>query len=94
MSTGVMEELQGAQEVPAVAGLCHRHTEEMETFLSSQIFGSCDSSNGVERVQGEEPLLSDVQECDAASGDGQGMPGSTQVSERVMGVCVCGGEFE
>lgn len=80
MSAGGLEELQGAQEVPAVPGLCHRHTEVLEKLLSSQIFGSCSGSNGLERIQGEEPLLSDVQDCDAATGDGQGIPGSTQVN--------------
>lgn len=66
-----------------MAGLRHHHTEEVETFLSLPIFGSRDSSNSLEGVQGEEPLLPDVQECDAASGDGQGIPGSTQVSKGV-----------
>lgn len=83
MSAGGLEELQGAQEVPAVAGRCHRHTEELEALLSSQIFGSCNGPNSVERIQGEEPLLSDVQDCDAATGGGQGIPGPTQVTERV-----------
>lgn len=82
MYTGGLEELPGSQEVPAVAGLCRRHTEGVETFVSAEIFGCCDSSDSVERVQGEEPLLSDLQECDAASGAGQGVPGSTQVSGR------------
>ncbi len=83
MSAGGLEELQGAQEVPAVAGLCYRHTEELETLLSSQVCGSGDGSNSLERIQGEEPLLSDVQMCDAAAGAEQGIPGSTQVNERV-----------
>ncbi len=80
MSAGSLEELQGAEEVPAVAGLCHRHTEELEKLLSSQIFGSGNDSDGVERIQGEEPLLSDAQDCDAATDDWQGIPGSTQVN--------------
>lgn len=72
-----------------MAGLRHHHTEEVETFLSSSIFGSCDSSNSLEGVQGEKPLLPDVQECDKASGNGQGIPGSTQVSKRVIArICV------
>lgn len=82
MSAGGLEELQGAQEVPAVPGLCHRHTEELEALLPSQIFGSCNGSGRLERIQGEEPLLSDLQECDAATGAEQGIPGSTQVNER------------
>lgn len=82
MSAGGLEELQGAQEVPAVAGLCHHHTEELEALHPSQIFGGCNGSNGLERIQGEEPLLSDLQECDAAAGAEQGIPGSTQVNER------------
>lgn len=36
----------------------------------------------MERLQGEEPLLSDAQECDPASGNEQGILGSTQVGER------------
>ena len=84
MSAGGLEELQGAQEVPAVAGLCRRHTEELETFLSPQIFSSCNASNCLERIRGEEPLLSDTQGCDTAAGRGQGTPGSTQVSERYL----------
>lgn len=36
----------------------------------------------MERLQGEEPLLSDAQECDPASGNEQGIPGSSQVGER------------
>lgn len=83
MSTGCLEELQGAQEVPAVAGLCYGHTEKVEIFLPLPTFGGCDGSNSLEGVQGEEPLPADVQECDAASGDGQGIPGSTQVSKSV-----------
>lgn len=80
MSTGRLEELQGAQVVPAAAGLCRRHTEEMEAFLSAQIFGGRDASGGVEGVQGEEPLPSDVRGRDATSGAGKGIRGSPQVS--------------
>lgn len=83
MSAGSLEELQGAQEVPAVEGLRHRHSEELETLLSPQIFSSFDGSDSLERIQGEEPLLSDVQERDAAAGGGQGIPGSTQVNEGI-----------
>lgn len=36
----------------------------------------------MERLQGEESLLSDAQECDPASDNEQGVPGSTQVGER------------
>lgn len=79
MSAGGLEELQGASEVPAVAGLCHSHTEELEKLLPSQDSGSRHGSSGLERIQGEEPLLCDVQGCDAATGDGQGALGSTQV---------------
>lgn len=53
----------------------------MEAFLSAQIFGSCDGSGGVEGVQGEELLPSDVRERDATSGAGKGIRGSPQVSE-------------
>lgn len=84
MSTGRLEGLQGAQEVPAAARLCRRHTAEMEAFLSVQNFGGLDGSGGVEGVQGEEPLSSDVQERDAASGAGKGTRDSPQVSGRTM----------
>lgn len=84
MSAGGLEELQGAQEVPAVEGLCHRHTEELEKLLSPQIFSSCNASNSLERIRGEEPLLSDTQSCDTAAGHGQGTPGSTQVNESYL----------
>lgn len=83
LSAGGLEELQGAQEVPAVARLCHHHTEELERLLPSQISSSTHGSNSLERIQGEKTLLSDVQDCDAAAGNGQGIPGSTHVSERV-----------
>lgn len=83
MSAGGLEELQGAQEVPAVSELCHHNSEELEKMLSTQIFGSRNGSKSMERIQGEEPLLSDIQNCDAAAGDGQGIPGSTQVNESV-----------
>lgn len=53
----------------------------MEAFLSAQIFGGRDGSGGVEGVQGEEPLPSDVRERDATAGAGKGMRGSPQVSE-------------
>lgn len=52
----------------------------MEAFLSVQIFGGCDGSGGVEGVQGELPLSSDVWERDATSGLGKGSHGSPQVS--------------
>lgn len=80
MSTGRLEELQGAQVVPATARLCHRHPEEMEAFLEAQVFGGRDASGGMEGLQGEEPLLSHVRRRDTASGAGKGIRGSPQVS--------------
>lgn len=70
MSAGSLEELQGAQEVPAVARLCHYHTEELEKLPPSQIFSSTNGSVSLEGIQGEKTLLSDVQGCGAAAGDG------------------------
>lgn len=95
MHTGSLEELPGSQEVPAVAGLCPRHSEGVETFVSAEIFGCCDSADSMERVQGEEPLLSDLQECDTASDAGQGIPGSTQVSGKrlMLSGCMYEGEL-
>lgn len=84
MPADSMEGLQGAQEVSSLAGLCHRHTDEMENVLPVQIFGGCEDSSSVERVQGEETLRSDVQERDASSGHRQGVPGSTQVSGMML----------
>lgn len=81
MSPGRLEELQGAQVVPAAAPLCPGRTEEMEAFLSAQTFGGRDGSDGVEGVPGEEPLPSDVRERDATSGAGKRIRGSPQVSE-------------
>lgn len=63
-----------------MAGLCRRHTEELEELLPSQIFSSCDGSNSLERIQREEPVLSDIQDCGAAAGDEQRILGSTQVN--------------
>lgn len=80
MSAGRLEELQGAQEVPATAGLCCHHPAEMEAFLSLQSFGGCDGSGGVEGLQGEVPLSSHVWQRDATSGPGKGSHGSPQVS--------------
>lgn len=80
MSAGSLEELQGAQEVPAVARLCHNHTEELEKLLPSQIFSSTSSSVSLEGIQGEKPLLSDIQGRGAAAGDRQRISGATQVS--------------
>lgn len=82
MSAGRLEELQGAQEVPATARRCRRHPAEMEAFLPVQICGGCDGSGGVEGVQGEVPLSPDVWERGAASGPGKGSHGSPQVSGR------------
>lgn len=82
MCAGRLEELQGAQEVPAAAGLCPHHPAQMEAFLSVQIFGGRDGSGGVEGVQGEVPLSSDVWERDAAPGPGKGSHGSPQVRGR------------
>lgn len=79
-----MEGLQGAQEVSSLAGLCRCHTDKMENLLPAQIFGSCEDSSSVERVQGEETLRSDMQERDAASGHQQGVPGSTQVGGMML----------
>jgi len=77
---GCMEGLQAAQEVPTLAGLCHRHTEELEELLPSQVSGSYDSSNSLERVQTEEPLQQNARNGDAVTGHSQGIPGSTWVS--------------
>lgn len=52
----------------------------MEAFLSVQIFGGCDGSGGVEGVQGEVPVSSNVRERDATSGPWKGSHGSPQVS--------------
>lgn len=80
LSAGSLEELHRAQEVPAAAGLCRGHTEELEELLPPQNLGSSDSSNSLERIQREEPLLSDLQHCDEAADAGQRIPGSTQVN--------------
>lgn len=81
MSAGRLEELQGAQVVPAAAPLGRRHPEEMEAFLQAQVFGGRDAPGGVEGLQGEEPLPSDLRQPDAASGTWKGIRGSPQVSE-------------
>lgn len=81
VSAGRLEELQGAQVVPAAALLGRRHPEEMEAFLQAQVFGGHDAPGGVEGLQGEEPLPSDLRQPDAASGAGEGLRGSPQVSE-------------
>lgn len=80
MPAGRLEELQGAQEVPAPAPLCRRHPEEMEALLPPQVLGGRDRPGGVARLQGEEPLLSHVRERDATSGAGKGILGPPQVS--------------
>lgn len=63
-----------------MAGRCHHYTEELEKLPASQIFSGTDGSNGLERIQGQEALLSNVREREAAAGNGQGIPGSPQVS--------------
>lgn len=50
MSAGSLEELQGAQEVPAVAGVCRDHTAKLEKLLPPQDSGSDNASNGLERI--------------------------------------------
>lgn len=81
MPAGGVEGLQGAQEVLALAGVCCRHTEELEELeeVPTQDSGGYDYPNGVERLQREEPLLQNQQERDSVPGNGQGIPGSTQV---------------
>ena len=84
VSAGGLEELQRAEEVPPEAAVGHRHPEELEAPLSPQVFGGRDGPGRLERVQGEEPLLPDAQERDAAAGDEQGIPGSTQVRAQLL----------
>lgn len=79
MCAGGLEELQAAQEVPAVAGRCAGHPEELEAPLSAQMFGSCGGAGGLERVQGAQPLPADAEQRDQAAGAGEGTPGPTQV---------------
>lgn len=83
MSAVSLEELQGAPQVSAVAGLCRGHPAELETRLPPQMLGSCDGSGSLERLQREEMLLPDTQECDAAPGPEQGSHGSPQVIVKV-----------
>lgn len=86
MPAGGLEGLQGAQEVPALAGLCRRHTEELEELLPSQVSGSYNNSNNLERIQGEEALLQNAHGSDTVASDWQRIPITTQVSERVESV--------
>lgn len=82
MPAGGVEELPGAQEVPAAAGRGRRPPEELEEPLAAPVGGGRHGPGGVERIPGEEALLADARGRDAAPGDGQGTPGATQVNER------------
>lgn len=81
MSAGSLEGLQGAKELPALAGFSGRYTEDLEKLLPSEGSGSYNNSNGLERSQGEEALLQNIQGADAATSSGQRTPGSTQVGK-------------
>lgn len=81
MPAGSMEELQGAQEVPPLEGLCCGHPEELEGSLPAPASGSGDHPGSVEGLRREEDLWPRLQECHATAGRRERLPAATAVSE-------------
>lgn len=84
MPAGGVEELQGAQEVPPLAGRGRGHPEELEGSLPAPAGGSGDHPGGMEGLQREEDLWTDLQERHASPGRQQGVPASTSVSGQML----------